>query len=104
MQPTPLNPPPGQRCPGPVSLQGSTEIAPRSKALDPKPGVTRFTDPWKIAALLKRSAEAARQRSAERLSPSTHSMFIGIDGPAHASTGTRRLIFERAMAELRANT
>jgi len=30
-------------------------------------------------------------------------MFIGIDGAARASTGPRRLIFERAMAELRAN-
>ncbi|HXJ76922.1 MAG TPA: DUF3175 domain-containing protein [Candidatus Dormibacteraeota bacterium] len=103
MQPTPLNPPPGQHCPGPVSPQGSIEIAPRSKALDPKPGVTRFTEPWKIAASRKRSAEAARRRSAEPLFPSTHSMFIGIDGAARASIGPRRLIFERAMAQLRAN-
>src|SRR5436309_365782 len=79
----------------------SAEVTRRSKALDLEEGVFRFPDPRRIAASLKRSAEASRRRKGTPYQ-SAMSMLTFYANRAGRNLGTGQLrVLERAKRELR---
>jgi len=79
----------------------SAEVTRRSNALDLQPGVFTWTDPKRIAASLKRSAETSRRKKTDsyRSALSMLSFYINRAG-ANLSQARRRTL-TRAKDELR---
>src|SRR5438477_12651734 len=79
----------------------SAEVTRRSNALDLEAKVFRGRDPRRIAASLKRSAEASRRRKGTPYQ-SAMSMLTFYANRAGRNMGTRqRRVLERAKSELR---
>ncbi len=79
----------------------SHAVTQRSNALDLDPGVFTWTDPQRIAASLKRSAERSRRRKASPYQ-SAMSMLTFYINRAGSNLGARqRRVLERAKLELR---
>lgn len=80
----------------------SGEVTKRSNALDLEAGVFTWNDPEKIAASLKRSAEASTRRRGTPLQSamSMLNFYINRAGTAHIAPGQRKVL-EQAKVELR---
>ena len=90
-----------RKAPSTAAKRGSQRVTEHSDALDLKQGVFKLTDPKKIAASLKRSAEhsARRKTGAYRSALSMLTFYINRAGKTLPRTQRERL--ERAKSELK---
>jgi hypothetical protein len=79
----------------------SAEVARRSNALDLEPGVFTGTDPKRIAASLKRSAEESQRRKTDSFRSALSMLSFYINRAGANLSATRRHILMRAKDELR---
>ena len=103
-----------QQNPGPYSRHWSAEVTrPNTQsacktatctttATDTNSAMSfKTTDPWKIAASLKRSAEANRRRNSVPLQSAMSVLSAYLSRPVRSPSGPRRHILEQAMDNLR---
>ena len=76
-------------------------MAKESDALDLEGGVFSLTDPKRIAASLKRSAEQSRRRKAEPYRSALSMLVFYINRAGKKLPASRRRTLERAKSELR---
>lgn len=79
----------------------SKEVTEHSRALDLEPGVFTLRDPKKIAASLKRSAEASRRRKADPFRSAMSMLVFYINRAGSNLSRSDRARLERAKDELR---
>mgnify|MGYP001329757814 CR=1 FL=1 len=79
----------------------SAHVTETSTALELEPGVFTWDDPKRIAASLKRSAEASTQRKAEPYRSALSMLTFYINRAGKNLPAGRRKILERAKVELR---
>ncbi|HEX8987537.1 MAG TPA: DUF3175 domain-containing protein [Rhodocyclaceae bacterium] len=79
----------------------SQHVTETSHALDLEPGVFALDDPRAIAASLKRSAEASRQRKADPFRSAMSMLVFYVNRAGRKLPRARRLVLERAKDELR---
>lgn len=85
----------------PASRRWSRQVTQRSNALDIEQGVFTFKDPKKIAASLKRSAEASRRRKAEPFRAAMAMLVFYINRAGKNLKPEDRARLERVKNELR---
>jgi len=83
------------------SARWSAEVTRNSNALDLKQGVFTLKDPKRIAASLKRSAEASRRKKADSYRSALSMLTFFINRAGTNLPPTRRRILMRAKDELR---
>lgn len=81
--------------------QWSQEVTRHSNALDLEPGVFTFDDPAKIAASLKRSAEASDRRKSTPFRSAMSMLTFYINRAGRDLPQARRDVLEAAKGELR---
>ena len=79
----------------------SVDVTHRSNALDLEPGVFTTTDPRKVAASLKRSAEASERRKGSPYQSAMSMLNFYLNRAGKNVTAKRRRVLERAKRELR---
>ena len=79
----------------------SKEVTEHSRGLDLEPGVFTLRDPKKIAASLKRSAEASRRRKADPFRSAMSMLVFYINRAGRNLSRSDRARLERAKDELR---
>jgi hypothetical protein len=79
----------------------SAEVMKRSNALDLEPGVFTWKDPARIAASLKRSAEASTRRKSGPYRSALSMLTFHINRAGRSLPAAQRKVLERAKAELR---
>ena len=79
----------------------SGNVTKASNALDLEGGVFTWSDPRRIAALLKRSAEASRRRKADPYRSALSMLVFYINRAGKNLPATRRRTLEKAKTELR---
>ncbi|HEY8522017.1 MAG TPA: DUF3175 domain-containing protein [Gammaproteobacteria bacterium] len=79
----------------------SAEVTRRSDALDLEPGVFTWDDPKRIAASLKRSAEASERRKAPPFQSAMSMLNLYVNRAGRNLPEERRQVLERAKDELR---
>ena len=79
----------------------SHEVTETSHALDLEEGVFTWDDPHRIAASLKRSAEASTRRKGTVLQSAMSMLTFYINRAGHNLDPEQRAILEQAKAELR---
>ena len=79
----------------------SAEVTRRSNALDLQPGVFTWTDPRRIAASLKRSAETSRRKKTDSYRSALSMLSFYINRAGTNLSPARRRILTRAKGELR---
>jgi hypothetical protein len=79
----------------------SREVTERSDALDLEPHVFRQTDPRKVAASLKRSAEASTRRKGNPYQSAMSMLNFYINRAGRGLPATQKRVLERAKDELR---
>jgi hypothetical protein len=85
----------------PRKPQWSQEVTRHSNALDLEPGVFTFDDPGKIAASLKRSAEASDRRKSTPYRSAMSMLTFYINRAGRDLPQARRDVLEAAKGELR---
>jgi hypothetical protein len=80
----------------------SKAVTERSNAMDLKGGVFTSTDPRRIAASLKRSAQRSRRRKAEPFRSAMSMLNLYINRAGRNLPARQRRVLERAKGELRA--
>jgi len=85
----------------PPTKRWSKTVTERSNALDLEPGVFTFKDPKKIAASLKRSAEASRRRKADPFRSAMSMLVFYINRAGKNLSDADRARLEQAKDELR---
>jgi hypothetical protein len=78
----------------------SARVTKESDALDLENGVFTWSDPRRIAASLKRSAEASRRRKADPFRSALSMLIFYINRAGKTLPAGRRRTLERAKAEL----
>jgi hypothetical protein len=96
-----VNGDPGQAKPNRPSRYWSAEVARTSSALDLEPGVFTFDEPERIAASLKRSAEASERRKAGPFASAMSMLNYYINRAGANLPDERRRILQQAKVELR---
>jgi len=84
-----------------VARYWSQRVTQGSDALDLEPGVFTFTDPRRIAASLKRSAEASTRRKATPYQSAMSMLTFFINRAGTNITAKQLRVLERAKRELR---
>ena len=79
----------------------SREVMERSDALDLERGVFTWSDPRRIAASLKRSAETSRRRKGTPYQSAMSMLNFYVNRAGKTLNASRKRLFERAKAELR---
>jgi len=79
----------------------SARVTRESNALDLEPGVFTLSDPKKIAASLKRSAQQSRRRKADPYRSALSMLVFYINRAGKNLPAARRKILQRAKGELR---
>ena len=79
----------------------SQEVTEHSDALDLEPGVFTWDDPKRIAASLKRSAEASDRRKAGPYQSAMNMLTFYINRAGHNLDDDQRKVLEAAKHELR---
>jgi len=79
----------------------SHEVMERSDALDLERGVFTGSDPRRIAASLKRSAERSRRRKATPYQSAMSMLNFYINRAGKGLSASRKRVYERAKVELR---
>jgi len=79
----------------------SSDVTRRSNALDLEHGVFTATDPRKVAASLKRSAEASKRRKGTPYQSAMSMLNFYLNRGGKNVTVRRRRVLERAKGELR---
>lgn len=79
----------------------SADVTRRSNALDLERGVFTTTDPRKVAASLKRSAEASERRKGSPYQSAMSMLNFYLNRAGKNVTAKRRRVLERAKTELR---
>jgi Protein of unknown function (DUF3175) len=79
----------------------SAEVTRRSNALDLQPGVFTWTDPKRIAASLKRSAQTSRRKKTDSYRSALSMLSFYINRAGANLSQARRRILTRAKGELR---
>ena len=79
----------------------SGEVTKHSDALDLKHGVFTWKDPKRIAASLKRSAEASRRRKADPYRSALSMLTFYINRAGRNLPASRKKVLQRAKDELR---
>src|SRR5947209_19239413 len=79
----------------------SHEVMERSDALDLERGVFTGSDPRRIAASLKRSAERSRRRKATPYQSAMSMLNFYINRAGRGLSASRKRVYERAKVELR---
>jgi len=79
----------------------SARVTGESNALDLEPGVFLLSDPKRIAASLKRSAERSRRRKSGPYRSALSMLIFYINRAGKNLTASRRRTLERAKLELR---
>ena len=87
--------------PRPSGRRWSAEVTEHSDALDLKKGVFSLTDPKRIAASLKRSAEASRRKKTGAFRSALSMLTFYINRAGTKLSPTRRRTLMRAKEELR---
>jgi hypothetical protein len=85
----------------PTGRRWSAEVTQHSNALDLEPGVFTWSDPARIAASLKRSAEASKRRKAGPYRSALSMLTFHINRAGTNLPAAQRTILERAKVELR---
>ena len=80
----------------------SQKVTETSRALELEPGVFTWDDPKKIAASLKRSAEASTARKGTPLQSAMSMLNFYINRAGRSLDPKQKKVLERAKAELRA--
>jgi len=86
---------------GKATRYWSNRVTRESNALDLESGVFTWDDPKRIAASLKRSAEASRRRKADPYRSALSMLVFYINRAGKNLPAGRRRTLERAKAELR---
>jgi hypothetical protein len=84
-----------------ASSRWSAEVMRTSNALDLEQGVFTWKDPARIAASLKRSAEASTRRKAPPFRSALSMLTFHINRAGRNLTAGQKKVLERAKAELR---
>ena len=84
------------------SEKWSQKVTETSRALELEPGVFTWDDPKKIAASLKRSAEASTARKGTPLQSAMSMLNFYINRAGRSLDPKQKKVLERAKAELRA--
>jgi hypothetical protein len=79
----------------------SAEVTRTSTALDLEPGVFTFAEPERIAASLKRSAEASQRRKSASFRSAVSMLTFYINRAGRGLPADRRQVLETAKDELR---
>jgi antirestriction protein ArdC len=79
----------------------SNRVTHKSNALDLEAGVFTWTDPKRIAASLKRSAQASRRRKAQPYRSALSMLVFYINRAGKNLPASRRRTLEQAKTELR---
>jgi hypothetical protein len=79
----------------------SNRVTQKSDALDLEAGVFTWTDPKRIAASLKRSAQASQRRKAEPYRSALSMLVFYINRAGKSLPASRRRTLEQAKTELR---
>jgi hypothetical protein len=79
----------------------SAEVTQTSTALDLEPGVFTFAEPERIAASLKRSAEASQRRKSDPFRSAMSMLTFYINRTGRGLSADRRQVLEAAKEELR---
>jgi hypothetical protein len=83
------------------SQRWSQRVTATSHALDLEPGVFTWDDPRRIAASLKRSAQASRRRKTTPFASAMSMLNFYINRAGRNLPEERRQVLERAKGELR---
>jgi hypothetical protein len=83
------------------SQRWSQRVTATSNALDLEPGVFTWDDPRRIAASLKRSAQASRRRKTTPFASAMSMLNFYINRAGRNLPEERRQVLERAKGELR---
>lgn len=86
---------------GGAGSRWSAEVTRRSDALDLEPGVFTWDDPRRIAASLKRSAEASERRKAQPFQSAMSMLNLYVNRAGRNLPEERRRVLEQAKEELR---
>jgi hypothetical protein len=84
-----------------ASMRWSGYVTKHSNALDLEEGVFTWADPKRIAASLKRSAEASGRRKADPYRSALSMLIFYINRAGRNLPAARRRVLQRAKAELR---
>lgn len=79
----------------------SARVTTHSNALDLEPGVFTWTDPRRIAASLKRSAEQSNRRKTTPFQSAMSMLTFYINRAGRSLSADQRRVLERAKVELR---
>lgn len=79
----------------------SARLTTHSNALDLEPGVFTWSDPHRIAASLKRSAEQSRRRKTTPFQSAMSMLTFYINRAGRSLSAEQRRVLERAKVELR---
>ena len=79
----------------------SREVMERSDALDLECGVFTWSDPRRIAASLKRSAETSRRRKGTPYQSAMSMLNFYVNRAGKTLSASRKRLYERAKIELR---
>ena len=79
----------------------SQDVTEHSDALDLEPHIFESTDPKKIAASLRRSAESSRRRKGSAYQSAMSMLTFYINRAGHNLPATQRAVLESAKDELR---
>lgn len=79
----------------------SARVTEHSDALDLRSGIFKSSDPRRIAAALKRSAERSRRRKGTPLQSAMSMLNFYINRAGHNLPQTRKRVLERAREQLR---
>jgi hypothetical protein len=90
-----------RRAPRKAPQLWSAEVTRRSNALDLQSGVFTWTDPKRIAASLKRSAETSRRKKTDSYRSALSMLNFYINRAGSNLSPTRRRVLTRAKGELR---
>ncbi len=85
----------------PASNRWSQHVTRTSNALDLEPGVFTWSDPRRIAASLKRSAEDSNRRKAGPFQSAMSMLNFYINRAGHTLPAKQKKILTQAKAELR---
>jgi Protein of unknown function (DUF3175) len=91
----------GQASRGKATRYWSNRVTRESNALDLEAGVFTWNDPKRIAASLKRSAQASRRRKADPYRSALSMLVFYINRAGSNLPAGRRRTLERAKGELR---
>jgi hypothetical protein len=83
------------------SQRWSQRVTATSNALDLEPGIFTWDDPRRIAASLKRSAQASRRRKTTPFASAMSMLNFYINRAGRNLPEERRQVLERAKGELR---